>query len=72
MQYECRFIRFAGAYYGVPADIQATARKYVPNTLLEIVDRFENTVAQTPKIRHKIQLVVELSVFASWGRAKIV
>lgn len=33
----------AGAYYGVPANIQATARKYVPDTLLEIVDRFEST-----------------------------
>jgi|GEM_PF-2083236 len=34
----------AGAYYGVPADIQANARKYVPDTLLEIVDRFESAV----------------------------
>lgn len=30
-----------GAYYGVPDDIKAAARKYVPDELLEIVDRFE-------------------------------
>lgn len=30
----------AGAYYGVPDDIKATARKYVPDELLEIVRRF--------------------------------
>lgn len=31
----------AGAYYGVPDEIKAAARKYVPDELLEIVDRFE-------------------------------
>lgn len=34
----------AGAYYGVPDDIKAAARKYVPDELLEIVDRFEGTL----------------------------
>lgn len=32
----------AGAYYGVPDEIKAAARKYVPDELLEIVDRFES------------------------------
>lgn len=31
----------AGAYYGVSDEIKAAARKYVPDELLEIVDRFE-------------------------------
>lgn len=32
----------AGAYYGVPDDIKSTAREYVPEKLLEIVDEFEH------------------------------
>lgn len=34
----------AGAYYGVSDEIKATARKYVPDELLEIVDRFEGAL----------------------------
>lgn len=34
----------AWAYYGVSDEIKATARKYVPDELLEIVDRFEGAL----------------------------